>query len=184
VSLTPAAPDVHYGADAVFTGTVIRPDTTAGAGDVVALQKRDANGAWVTVARTSAFSDGSFVVRLPWRRGGEVRASAAGATSRIARVGLMPDLTTRRAPKRVSAGAVIALSGRIRPATSMFVLLEREGSDGAFHRVRTIRGRVSRTTWRAAVRLRRPGLYRLTARTAVKDGGARGAPLYVRASRR
>ena len=33
------------------------------------------------------------------------------------------------------------------------------------------------------MRLRRPGLYRLTARTAAKDGNARGTAVYVRAVR-
>ena len=33
------------------------------------------------------------------------------------------------------------------------------------------------------MRLRRPGLYRLTPRTAVKDGNARGRAVYVRAVR-
>jgi hypothetical protein len=183
VSLAPAAPKVPYGADAVFTGIVVRPDSTAGAGDVVALQKRGSGGSWVTVARSTAGTDGSFVVRLPWRRAGSVRASAAGVTSKVTTVELTPALSTRRAPKRIAAGASVALSGRVRPATSIFVVLEREGSDGRFHRVRSLRGRVSRTTWRATVRLRRPGLYRLTARTSRKDGDARGTPVYVRAVR-
>ena len=74
VSLQPSADAIDYGADAVFTGTVIRPDSTAGAGEAVALQKRGTGGAWVTVARTTALVDGSWVVRVPWRRGGDVRA--------------------------------------------------------------------------------------------------------------
>ena len=40
VSLQPSADAIDYGADAVFKGTVIRPDSTAGAGEAVALQKR------------------------------------------------------------------------------------------------------------------------------------------------
>ena len=40
MSLRPSADAIDYGADAVFTGTVIRPDSTAGAGEAVALQKR------------------------------------------------------------------------------------------------------------------------------------------------
>jgi acyl dehydratase len=71
----------------------------------------------------------------------------------------------------------------VRPAVAVAVLLERQGSDGKFHRVRVIGGTVHLTTWRAAVRLRRPGLYRLTARTSVKDGDVRGKALYVRAVR-
>jgi N-acetylmuramoyl-L-alanine amidase len=184
ISLTPSASKVLYGADAVFAGTVIRPDSTAGAGEVVALQKRASNGSWVTMARGTAGVDGSFVVRVPWRRAGAVRASAAGVTSKVTTIELTPALSTRRTPKHVAAGARVALSGRVRPAMSVAVVLERQGSDGRFRRVASIRGRVSKTTWRAAVRLRRPGLYRLTARTSRKDGDARGTPVYVRATRR
>jgi hypothetical protein len=183
ISLSASAPKVPYGADAVFTGTVVRPDSTAAVGDVVALQKRGAKGGWVTVARTAALADGSYVVRMPWKRGADVRAAAAGVTSRVARVGVTPALSTRRAPKRIPAGGAVALSGRVRPATAVSVLLERQGSDGKFHRVRSLRARVSQTTWRATIRLRRAGLYRMTARTSANDGGAAGTRVYVRATR-
>jgi hypothetical protein len=83
----------------------------------------------------------------------------------------------------VAAGRRVALSGRIRPAASVAVVLERQGSDGRFRRVASVSGRVRKTTWRAAVPLRRPGLYRLTARTSPKAGDARGTPIYVRAVR-
>jgi hypothetical protein len=183
LSLQPSGDSIDYGADAVFKGTVIRSDSTAGSGEKVALQKRGASGGWVTVARTTALIDGSWVVRVPWRRGGDVRAVAAGLTSKPIVVQVKPALTTRRTPKRVTAGASVALSGRVRPAVAVAVLLEREGSDGRFHRVRIVSGTRRLTTWRAAVRLRRPGLYRLTARTSTKDGDARGKAIYVRAVR-
>jgi hypothetical protein len=183
VSLAPAAPSVPYGADAVFTGSVVRADSTAGAGDQVVLQKRGAKGTWVTVARTAANVDGSYVARVPWRRGGAMRAVSGAAASRIAEVGLTPVLSTRHSSKRVAAGRRVALSGRVRPAASVAIVLERQGSDGRFRRVASVRGSVRRTTWRAAVRLRRPGLYRMTARTSAKAGDARGTPVYVRAVR-
>jgi hypothetical protein len=183
VSLQPSADAIDYGADAVFKGTVIRSDASAGAGEAVALQKRGTGGAWVTVARTTALIDGSWVVRVPWRRGGNVRAVAAGVTSKAIQVQVTPALTTRRTPKRVTAGSNVTLSGRVRPEAAVAVLLEREGADGKFHRVRIISATRRLTTWRAAVRLRRPGLYRLTARTAAKDGNARGKAVYVRAIR-
>ena len=183
VSLQPSADAIDYGADAVFKGTVIRPDSTAGAGEVVALQKRGTGGAWVTVARTTALVDGSWVVRVPWRRGGNVRAVAAGVTSKAIAVQVTPALTTHSTPRRVTAGSSLALSGRVRPSVAVAVLLEREGADGKFHRVRILSGTRRLTSWRAAVRLRRPGLYRVTARTAAKDGNARGRAVYVRAVR-
>jgi N-acetylmuramoyl-L-alanine amidase len=183
LSLQPSADAIDYGADAVFTGTVIRSDSTAGAGEAVALQKRGAGGGWVTVGRTKALVDGSWVVRVPWRRGGDVRAVAAGLTSKAIDVKVKPALSTRHTPRRVSAGSAIALSGRVRPAVAVNVFLEREGTDGRFHPVRVVTARRRLTTWRAAVRVRRPGLYRMTARTSAKDGGARGRAVYVRAVR-
>jgi hypothetical protein len=180
ISLQTSADAVAYGADAVFKGTVIRPDSTAGAGEVVALQKRGSAGAWVTVARTTALIDGSWVVRVPWRRGGDVRAVAAGVTSKALPVQVTPALTTHGTPRRVRAGSSLGLSGRVRPSVAVAILLERQGADGKFHRVRIVSGTRRLTNWRAAVSLRRPGLYRLTARTAAKDGNARGRPVYVR----
>ena len=115
VSLRPSAHAIDYGADAVFTGTVIRPDSTAGAGEAVALQKRGAGGAWVTVARTTALVDGSWVVRVPWRRGADVRAVSAGVTSKAIAVKVTPALSTRRAPRRVSAGSSVGLSAACAP---------------------------------------------------------------------
>jgi hypothetical protein len=183
-SLQPSSGAIGYGADAVFKGTVIRPDSSAGAGEVVALQKRGSGGAWVTVARTTALIDGSWVVRVPWRRGGDVRAAAAGVTSKAIPVQVTPALTTHGTPKRVRAGSSLALTGRVRPSVAVAVLLEREGSDGKFHRVRIVSGTRRLTNWRTAVSLRRPGLYRLTARTAAQDGNARGRAVYVRVVRR
>jgi hypothetical protein len=69
----------------------------------------------------------------------------------------------------------------VRPAVAVSVLLEREGADGNFHRVRFVRATVRKETWRASVRLRRAGLYRMTARTSAKDGNGRGKTVYVRA---
>jgi hypothetical protein len=178
VSLQAAQPAFPYGHDAVFIGAVVRPDSTAGAGDAVALQKRGASGRWVTIARTTAAVDGSWLVRLPWRRGGAVRATAAGVSSRALDVAVTPLLSTRTVPKHVHAGSVLALSGRVRPSTKVTVLLERQGSDSVFRRVRVVSARVTKTSWGGAVRLRRPGLYRLTARS----GGASGRTVYVRAT--
>ena len=108
-----------------------------------------------------------------------MRATAAGVSSRALDVAVTPALSTRKVPKHVDAGATVTLSGRVRPATTVSVLLERQGSDGNFRHVRFLKARVSKTSWRAPVRLRRPGLYRLTARS----GGTAGVPVYVRVVR-
>jgi hypothetical protein len=181
VTLLPAAPAVTYGNDAVFNGTVVRPDSTAGAGEEVSLQKRDSGGAWVTMARATSGIDGSWSTRVRWKRGGDVRAVAAGVASPVATVGVTPLLSTRRVPRRVTAGARLTLSGRVRPASSVGVVLERQGSDGKFRRVAFYRGRLRGTAWSAAVRVKRPGLYRVTARTSGEAGLTTGTPMLVRA---
>ena len=181
VTLAAAAAKVSYGADAVFTGSVIRPDSTAGAGEVVAVQKKGTTGTWVTIGRTSAADDGSWTVRLPWRRGGAVRARAAGVTSKVATIALLPVLSARRPAKRVRAGSRVHVTGRVRPAVPVVVRIEKQGSDGRFRRVTSVRGRVVKTAWGATLRLKRPGLYRLTALT--RDGTVAAPPAFVRAVR-
>jgi hypothetical protein len=71
------------------------------------------------------------------------------------------------------------LSGRVRPATPMRVFVEIKGRDGRWRRVRLVRARVRLTSWSTAVRLRKPGLYRLTARTSAAQP-AKAAPVLVR----
>ena len=181
VTLASAQPDVPYGADAVFTGTVIKPDSTAGAGEPVSVQKRGTKGGWVTIARTSALEDGSYATRVPWRRGGAVRAVSAGVASKVATIGLTPLLSARRPAKRVRAGSAVHLTGRIRPGVPVSVRIEKQGSDKTFRRVGSVRARVVKTNWGATLRLRKPGLYRLTALTT--DHKVEAAPFTVRVAR-
>jgi hypothetical protein len=73
------------------------------------------------------------------------------------------------------------VTGRVRPAVPVVVRIEKQGSDGRFRRVTSVRARVVRTAWGATLRLRRPGLYRLTALT--RDGAVAAPPAFVRAVR-
>ena len=61
-------------------------------------------------------------------------------TSKAIAVQVTPALTTHSTPKRVTAGSSLGLSGRVRPSVAVAVLLEREGADGKFHRVRIVSG--------------------------------------------
>jgi hypothetical protein len=63
------------------------------------------------------------------------------------------------------------------------VLVEFRGGDGRWRRVRLVRARVTGTNFAAPIRMRRPGLYRLTPRTAGPGERATGAPLLVRVVR-
>ncbi len=184
VTLAAADTSVLYGADAVFSGRVTRADSTAGAGEPVELQKRLWGKPWTKVATTTALADGSWIVRLPWRHPGRVRAVAAGLTSPELPVAMVPRLSARAAASRVVAGSTVALSGRVRPKTPTTVVVELRGRRGRFRRVGSVRARVRGRRWSAAVRLRSAGVYRLTPRTLGSGGTAVGPAFHVRVARR
>ena len=175
---------VLYGAAAAFAGTVMRPGGSLAAGEAVSLQKKAGGGRWVTVARTTADTSGVFAARVPWRRSGQVRARAAGLSSPVTSVSVTPRVQVRTPrSRRLHSGAILRLSGRVRPAEPMRVVVEIKGADGRWKRVRLVRARVRRTSWRTGIRMGKPGLYRITARTA--GPGRRGVadPLLVRVLR-
>jgi hypothetical protein len=168
VTLSVAAPAIPYGQPAAFAGTVTVPGGGASAGELVDVQKRGTTGAWVTLARVAAGPDGTWAASVPWKRSGEVRARAAsGITSGVANVAVVASVSVRLpSRRRVRPGSVVRLGGRVRPGQPMRVLIEFQGGDDRWRRVRVIRARQSGTSWSTAIPLRRPGLYRLTARTA------------------
>ena len=181
VTLAVAALDVPYGQPAGFAGLVIRPGGGAAAGVPVAVQKRGRAGAWVTVARATAGADGAWSVKVPWRRSGAVRARAAGVSSIVANVVALPTVKLRLPSRRhIPAGTLLRLSGRVRPAGPVAVRVEFKGADGRWRRVRIVRGKLRDTNFNATLRMRRAGLYRLTARTAGPGPRAEDAPLLVR----
>jgi hypothetical protein len=75
------------------------------------------------------------------------------------------------------------LSGRIRPGGPVRVLVEFRGADGNWRRVRLVVARAKGTNFSAVVPMRRPGLYRLTARTAGSGPQVAAAPLLIRVLR-
>jgi hypothetical protein len=168
VTLSVAAPAIPYGEPAPFAGTVTLPGGVASAGERVDLQKRGTTGAWVTLASVAAGPDGTWAASVPWKRSGQVRARAAsGVVSGVTTVAVVSSVTVRLpSRRRVRPGSVVRLGGLVRPGQPMRVLVEYQGGDKQWRRVRVIRARVGGTSWGTAIPLRRPGLYRLTARTA------------------
>src|SRR4051812_13238909 len=184
VTLAISAPAVPYGEAVSFAGLVIAPGGGAAAGVPVSLQKRGRTGAWVTVARATAGADGSWSVQVPWRRSGQVRARSGAASSIVASVAVVPTVAlTLPRRRRIASGSVLRLSGRVRPGGPVRVLVEFKGRDGRWRRVRLAGARVRGTSFTAALRMRRPGLYRLTARTAGPAPRAAAAPLLIRVLR-
>jgi hypothetical protein len=184
VTISAADASVLYGTDAVFSGRVVRADSTAGAGERVELQKRLWGRSFVTVATTTALADGSWTARIPWRRPGRVRAGAVGLLSPELPIAMVPRLSARAAASHVVAGGAITLRGHVRPKTPTVVVVEVRGSSGRYRRVGSVRARVRGRRWTATVRLRGSGRYRLTPRTLGNGGHAVGRPFYVRATRR
>jgi hypothetical protein len=184
VTLAASAPAVPYGEAAAFAGLVTESGGGPAAGLPVSLQKRGSTGAWVTVARATAGADGSWSVAVPWRRSGQVRARAGAASSAVATVAVVPTLKLRLPRRRrVASGTALRLSGRVRPGGPVRVLVEFKGADGNWRRVRLVGARVIGTNFSAAVPMRRPGLYRLTARTAGPGPLVAAAPLLIRVLR-
>src|SRR3954470_2260392 len=183
VTLAISAPAVPYGEAVSFAGLVIAPGGGAAAGVPVSLQKRGPTGAWVTVARATAGADGSWSVQVPWRRSAQVRARSGAASSIVATVALVPTVALTLPRRRIASGSVLRLSGRVRPGGPVRVLVEFQGRDGRWRRVRLAGTRVRGTSFTAALRMRRPGLYRLTARTAGVAPRAAAAPLLIRVLR-
>jgi hypothetical protein len=184
VTLAVSAAEVPYGGNASFAGLVIRSGGGAAAGVPVSLQKRGKSGGWVTVARATAGADGSWTAQVPWRRSGAVRARSGTASSIVANVAVLPTVALRppRRP-RIASGSVLRLSGRVRPGGPVRVLVEFKGGDGRWRRVRLAGAQVRGTNFSAAMRMRRPGLYRLTPRTAGPGPHAAGAPVLIRVLR-
>ena len=106
-----------YGADAVFTGSVIRPDSTAGAGEAVAVQKRGSRRRWVTVGRTTR-AGRRLVDRPPAvaprrrRAGARRRRDLEGRAIAL----LAGALGAARPPSACARARWCTSTGRVRPA--------------------------------------------------------------------
>ena len=90
-------------------------------------------------------------------------------------------VTAKAASRRIHAGNSVLLSGRSSEAGSVEIVVERAGGDMQFKFVRRVRIAVRNGQYRGRVLLRRPGLYRFTAKAG--DTG-RSQQVFVRAIRR
>jgi hypothetical protein len=179
ITCVAAATDVDYGEDAVFSGVAANADATPAANARVSLQKVGRSGTWVTIEHATTARDGSWSARYRWIRTGRVRARIDAAVSPSTVVGVVPLLQARSRTKRVTAGGLVAVSGSVKPSSTVRVLVERKDRRGRWRRVGTFRARVRRERFTARLRLRSAGLYRLTPWT----GRTRAPVLYVRAVR-
>src|SRR4051812_16067384 len=82
LTVAAVAPEVPYGDQAQFSGTLLGADGQPIAGQEIALQKQGAS-AFVTVARAVTASDGSWSVGVAWKRVAAVRAAATVASTAV-----------------------------------------------------------------------------------------------------
>jgi hypothetical protein len=150
-----------------------------------------AAGAWRTLARTTSRDDGSFGVgvfaavkrvlrvRFPGDR------SRQSSISRRAVVLVRPTIAVRRSVRRAAVGRTPVVSGHIAPAKSRLVLVVATRARGGWRRIARVPVRARRGEFRKGIRLRRPGLHRVT---VVFTGDPANlpvgsAPVHVRAQR-
>jgi hypothetical protein len=189
LAMTAPAASAVYGSQVSVRGTVHRGDGTPLAGQRVLLQKQGSTG-WVTVARATSGSDGSWSTDVAWRATGKLRARAAvpgaaspSVTSPVS-ITCTPLLVAKAKTTRVKAGRSVPVSGTVRPLAPVVVTIEKQAADGTYKKVGTTTIRPRRAAFTSSIRLTRPGLYRLTPHTGSGRLRASAAALYVRAVRK
>jgi hypothetical protein len=154
------------------------------AGQRVRIQVLTARG-FKAVSTAVTGADGAYTAELPTTRNRVIRALVGRATSSRIKLKVAPALEVRAPARRVQAGRRSVLSGRLRPSKGLVSVVAYREVRGKYRRALSLRVRARGGRFRAAVPLRRPGLYRLRLRFA---GDRRNAPAqadyFVRAVRR
>jgi hypothetical protein len=144
---------------------------------------------WVGVTSATTAPDGSWSAQFSATRSWDVRAIWNDIASPRTRIVVAPVLSARLTASRVTAGRSAVVTGGVRPRKgSVLVEAWRQASASStrFVRAFTLRSRTrAGGRFRAAVPLRRPGLYRLRVRFPGdgRNGPAQAADLFVRAVR-
>jgi hypothetical protein len=124
---------------------------------------------WRTLTKTTSDDDGSFGVDVSASARSVLRVRFPGdgsrqpSTSKRAVVLVRPSLRAEASVRRAAVGRTPVISGRISPAKGRLVMVvERRRSRGRFVRVAREVLRTRRGAFRRGVRLRAPGLHRVT----------------------
>jgi hypothetical protein len=182
VEAAPEAPVVTFPEPVALTGRVSGPEG-AMAAVAVTVQRRTANGAFVTAARAVTAADGSWRATVPASRTLSLRATAAvaeAAPSRLVRVQVAPRLTLRPRRRRLPRRR-LDVQGTVRPAKASVELRVERWVAGRWRAITHRHIRPRRGRWSASVAIRRPGRYRLRATTAAdpENAGAAARPVVV-----
>ena len=172
-----------------ITGRLVASDGAAIAGVPLEVQIGTTRG-FKTAARTTTSGDGSYTADLPSARNRTIRvihraADRVVSSSRM-RLRVAPGVSATSGVRRVLAGRRLVLLGTVTPRrTKLLAVADREVRRGRYARVLVARGTGKTGTFRLAVPLRRPGLYRVRVSTVAdrRNPAGRSGYVYVRAVR-
>ena len=184
LTLLPSAPAFSYPLPVTVNGRLTDAAGAGIAGRRIQVQIGTTKG-WRTVTSATTGDDGAWAAEFPATRTWSLRAFAGFLTSPRTSAIVVPALSARIAVPRVQAGRNAVLTGAVRPRKPA-VLIEGWRQDvrtGRFLRAFTLRRGTANGRYRAAIRLRRPGLYRLRTRFAGdrRNGPAQAPDVFVRA---
>jgi hypothetical protein len=168
LTLQPVAPVFAYPAAVGVAGRLTDAAGAGVGGRRVTVQIATSQG-WRPVVTTTSGDDGSWSAEFRASRSWDVRAVHNEVVSPRTRAVVAPTLEARLAAARVTAGRSAVVLGAVRPAKgALLVEASRQARPGGrFVRAFAVRRRVAADgRFRAAVALRRPGLYRLRVRFA------------------
>jgi hypothetical protein len=186
------APRVRFGEQAVLRGKVLLGDGSPAVDVPVSVQKRTSTGGWAKVAGARTAADGSYEARVAYKREAPMRAQARVApgtagrvVSGVLTVGLdgVVSVLAPAGQSRVQAGRSVAMRGSVGPSGPVRIVVERQERGGRWVPAGQVRASVTKTTYAAAIPLRKAALYRLTAVAGPSAAPVRAAPIYVRAVR-
>ena len=167
-----------------LTGRLVTRDGAPIGGQRVRIQVLTAKG-FRAVASAVTGADGAYSAELPTSRNRVIRALVGRVASRRLTLKVAPALEVTAPAKRVKAGRRSVIKGALRPKKGTVVVLADRETRGRYRRAFAVRVRAKDGRFRAAVKLARPGLYRLRLRFA---GDRRNAPAqadyFVRAVRK
>lgn len=178
LTISPHGVPLEQAAPVWLTGRLARASGRRPAGAEVRLEQRDRTGAWVEVAVTRTGADGVWSAYPRLRENGPVRAlaPASGVTSPTVELQVASAVSLRTSPRRLRPDGVLrAAGGTVPPKPAVRLVLERRLASGAYRRVTVRRARTTDGRFAVEIRLRRPGLHRLTALAPADRANATGS---------
>jgi hypothetical protein len=190
---TPRKRTIVYGQPAELSGTLYQYGGRPVADAQVQLQRQTTGRTFKTIARTTTADGGAWSLAFVPSKRAVVRVAFPGdaahrtSQSKTATVQVRPNLTFTKPPSRVRTRTLVNVPGTIAPRKSIVrLVVERRSGRGRKGRIASVRTRVRGGRFKARIRLRSNGLYRMYVIYPgdSKNLSARGKSFLVRVARR